>query len=378
MNPHWNDPLPSVPSRRDLLRRAGAGFGALALAGLLGEEARAAGANALVRTPAAGPDPRRPLAPRPPHFPARARRVIFLFMHGGPVAGRHVRLQAAARARPRQAAAVRQAAGGVERDGQPARLPLEVSPVTARAAPWVSELFPARRPDASTTCASSTACTAPTRARRRPARAAHRQRHVRPPQHGLVDHLRPGDREPEPAGLHHHLPDADATAASTTSARPSCRPSTRERHRQTGVPDRAGQVPVHREHDHARGTSSACRARPAQEMNRDHLDRDRPRPGPRRPHRLVRAGLPHADHGPRGAGHLRRDGGDAATLRPGRRGHAPTSASSACWPGALPSAACASCRRRTATSGTSTATSRRTTPTTLPRSTGRSPACSRT
>src|SRR6202043_3683409 len=25
-----------------------------------------------------------PLAPRPPHFPARARRVIFLFMNGGP------------------------------------------------------------------------------------------------------------------------------------------------------------------------------------------------------------------------------------------------------------------------------------------------------
>ena len=25
-----------------------------------------------------------PLAPKPPHFAARAKRVIFLFMHGGP------------------------------------------------------------------------------------------------------------------------------------------------------------------------------------------------------------------------------------------------------------------------------------------------------
>ena len=60
-------------SRRELLRRSGGGFAALALAGLLAEESRAA-----------APDPRHPLAARPPHFPAKAKRVIFLFMHGGP------------------------------------------------------------------------------------------------------------------------------------------------------------------------------------------------------------------------------------------------------------------------------------------------------
>ena len=49
----------------------GAGFGSMALAALLADEAAAA-------TPA------NPLAPRPPHFPGRARRVIFLFMPGGP------------------------------------------------------------------------------------------------------------------------------------------------------------------------------------------------------------------------------------------------------------------------------------------------------
>ena len=61
-----------LPSRREVLRRAGAGFGSLALAALLADEAAAA------RPPAD------PLAPRAPPLPARARRVIFLFMPGGP------------------------------------------------------------------------------------------------------------------------------------------------------------------------------------------------------------------------------------------------------------------------------------------------------
>jgi hypothetical protein len=50
------------------LQQAGTGFGALALTALLGEQATASN----------------PLAPRTPQFTPRARRVIFLFMHGGP------------------------------------------------------------------------------------------------------------------------------------------------------------------------------------------------------------------------------------------------------------------------------------------------------
>jgi hypothetical protein len=73
MNAHWNGSMAGPVSRRELLRHSGGGFAALALAGLLAEEARAS-----------APDPRRPLSSRPPHFPARAKRVIFLFMHGGP------------------------------------------------------------------------------------------------------------------------------------------------------------------------------------------------------------------------------------------------------------------------------------------------------
>jgi hypothetical protein len=59
-----------------VLTRIGGGFGSLALAsvfadaGLLAAQAPAATGN--------------PLAPKPPHFPARAKRLIFLFMNGGP------------------------------------------------------------------------------------------------------------------------------------------------------------------------------------------------------------------------------------------------------------------------------------------------------
>jgi hypothetical protein len=66
------------PSRRQLLRSAGAGFGYLALAGLLGRVRRAAAASA---TPT-GPVPASQLAAKTPHFAAKAKRVIFLFMQG--------------------------------------------------------------------------------------------------------------------------------------------------------------------------------------------------------------------------------------------------------------------------------------------------------
>ena len=54
-------------SRRELLARTGTGLGVLGLAALFGDEARA-----------------NPLAPRQPHFPPRARRVIHVYLNGGP------------------------------------------------------------------------------------------------------------------------------------------------------------------------------------------------------------------------------------------------------------------------------------------------------
>ncbi|ADB15009.1 protein of unknown function DUF1501 [Pirellula staleyi DSM 6068] len=64
-------------SRRDALRSAGAGFGYLALAGLLGANAPRLASGS--EPPSVNPGP---LAPKESHFPAKAKRVIFLFMQG--------------------------------------------------------------------------------------------------------------------------------------------------------------------------------------------------------------------------------------------------------------------------------------------------------
>lgn len=58
---------PTSVSRRCMLQSTACGFGSLALAGLLNQPSRAAN----------------PLAPKIPHLPAKAKRVIFLFMAGG-------------------------------------------------------------------------------------------------------------------------------------------------------------------------------------------------------------------------------------------------------------------------------------------------------
>ncbi len=66
-------PCASIRSRRQFLAQAGGGFGALALASLLEDEKAAAAA------PSTAAD-----GPKPPHFQPRVKRVIWLFMHGGP------------------------------------------------------------------------------------------------------------------------------------------------------------------------------------------------------------------------------------------------------------------------------------------------------
>jgi hypothetical protein len=60
-------------NRRDMLATAANGFGLLALQALWGGRSGAAESNRLD-----------PMAPKPPHFAAKAKSVIFLFMDGGP------------------------------------------------------------------------------------------------------------------------------------------------------------------------------------------------------------------------------------------------------------------------------------------------------
>src|SRR4051794_3786006 len=68
--PHIN-PHPCL-DRREFLQRLGMGMGMLGLSGLLGGTASA-------------DDPSlSPLAPKLPHFPAKAKRVIHIFANGGP------------------------------------------------------------------------------------------------------------------------------------------------------------------------------------------------------------------------------------------------------------------------------------------------------
>jgi hypothetical protein len=73
-----------VGTRRDMLRACCAGFGQTAFLALLAQELLARPARADSRTEVAGGAGSGPLAPRIPHFAPRAKRVIFLFMHGGP------------------------------------------------------------------------------------------------------------------------------------------------------------------------------------------------------------------------------------------------------------------------------------------------------
>src|SRR6266567_2012124 len=61
-------------TRREALRKSGAGFGMIGLAGLLGDQTKAA----IIASGEASLDP------KPPHFAPRAKQVIFLFLNGGP------------------------------------------------------------------------------------------------------------------------------------------------------------------------------------------------------------------------------------------------------------------------------------------------------
>ena len=60
----------NILSRREMIRRSGIGFGTAALGSLLADSAAA--------------ERKSPMAPQPPHFTPKAKRVIHLFMNGGP------------------------------------------------------------------------------------------------------------------------------------------------------------------------------------------------------------------------------------------------------------------------------------------------------
>jgi hypothetical protein len=73
-------------TRRELLTRVGTGLGSLGLAALLADQGLLGGDPAATANDAGQPvsSGRSPLAVKPPHFAPRAKRVIHLFMNGGP------------------------------------------------------------------------------------------------------------------------------------------------------------------------------------------------------------------------------------------------------------------------------------------------------
>lgn len=79
--------VPSLPvpaaaphfwSRRQVLARTGCGFGMLGLTGLLQQQGLLGAEDAVAGRML------NPLAAQPSHFPAKAKRVIWIFINGGP------------------------------------------------------------------------------------------------------------------------------------------------------------------------------------------------------------------------------------------------------------------------------------------------------
>src|SRR5262245_36535349 len=71
------NPTPCHRTRREFLWQVGGGFAGMALIDLLSRDG-------FFSLTANGQTPRSPLAPRRPHFAAKAKHCVFLFMNGAP------------------------------------------------------------------------------------------------------------------------------------------------------------------------------------------------------------------------------------------------------------------------------------------------------
>jgi Protein of unknown function (DUF1501) len=72
----------SVFNRRHFLQRAGGGFGLIGLAALLHQEGLLDSSS--LAADGLGAQALNPMAPRPSHFPGKAKRIIWMFINGGP------------------------------------------------------------------------------------------------------------------------------------------------------------------------------------------------------------------------------------------------------------------------------------------------------
>lgn len=125
-------------TRREFLWQAGGGFAGTALAGLLGDAFFARQAVA-----ADGVTPwDNPLAPRAPHYQAKARAVIFLYMYGGPSHIDTFDFKPALEGRDNQTVKVRTfGRGGHKNEGRIVE-PRWRFKQYGQCGKWVSDLFP--------------------------------------------------------------------------------------------------------------------------------------------------------------------------------------------------------------------------------------------
>ena len=193
-------------TRRQALTRAGMGFGSLALGTLMAEAGlttkTARGADAAKAAPFVSS-----LGPKPPQFAPKAKRVIHLFMNGGPSQvdtfdpkpaldkynGKPIPLDLRTE---RRTGAAMASPFKFKKYGQSG---IEVSDLFANVGECIDDICVIRSMHADVP-------------NHEPSLDAHelRRRPPGPPQHGLVAPLRPRLREPEPPRLRRPLPRGDA------------------------------------------------------------------------------------------------------------------------------------------------------------------------
>ncbi len=208
-------------------------------------------------------------------FPARAKRVIFLFMKGGPSHVDTFDPKPLLAARRRQAVSLQAAAHEVCRDRQAAEVTVELQAIRPERAAG-ERAFPERRAVRGRPLHPPLAARHESRARRRAAETAHRQRHAGAPEHGLVGDLRTRHGERESARLHHDLPDARARRREQLGRGISARVLPGHADRQCEHPVRQGARAAHPQRtDQRRDAAQAAR------FSREGEPRaSRARPGP--------------------------------------------------------------------------------------------------
>ena len=277
-------------ARRQFLQRCGVGLGAMALGSLLARDG-VAGAES--------PVPRTTMTPRAGHHAPRARAVIFLFMAGGPsqldlFCDKPKLRQLHGQSPPQSYLEGKRFAflKGTEKLLGSSRKFERYG----QCGQELSDLLPYHRTIVDDVCWLHG--TDHGRVQSRAGQAVHEHRFpaTGPAQHGLLGHLRTGQRIAQSAGVRRAAVRAPRAArrAGTVVQRLSAHDLSRR-----AVPQRAEPIlnltsPAgHRPHC-ASGSSSM----PSRDLNRQRLAGDR-RPRNRHAHRRLRDGLPHAEPAPR-------------------------------------------------------------------------------